>query len=791
MNWQTHRDVTRVTPPETARDARMVHASPHKFRLMVHAALSITMCALLLVIVGVQPAFAQDDEALADEIAAIRALPPTWTDSFRIDDGTWEVDNESENSQLQFVASTYRVLVLSEQIYAWGIADFTADNLLVEVDGYSIDGNPNNEFGIVLRQEDSGNFYTFLASNDGTYTVRRLENEQWVDVVPWAVSDLIDQSEGAVNRVGAYANGTTLALLINGEIVATVEDETFSGGAVGLAAGSFTEGGIEIAFDDLSVWDLDNLTAVAPEQEPSADATPEPTETLTEDATEEVAEEATEEAPTADVTPELPEAPTPEAIETPVLESVASLLRLDLIRNAVPTYSDEFRRNLDAWYLPNDETTETEIASRELSVRVIDANWMGWARLDESPAATFLVEVDATQTDGAPEGMLGILFHFIDDANFDFFAVSADGNWAYWRLVENEWVEVQGWTPSDALELGLDATNRLGVLVEDGTATLLINDIAVGDFADDATEPGKFALGVGTLSEGDATVVFDNFDLWSLDGGALLEPAEEATPEVEAVEPTEEETAEATVEVTEEVVEEATEEPAEEVTEEATEEAVEEATEEPSAAAEETPEVAVSGDDLFAQIAALQAETPLFASEFRRDDGEWSPEIDEDVDHYYQSRQLHLLVDRDNWLTISNSASASAADFLAEVDATQTAGPEVNEFGIAFRVVDANNFYAFFVSGNGYWNLSKFEGGEWVTLSDWSVSEAIAASGEANRLGVLADGEDITLLINGEQVGTVTDASFAEGGIALLVGTFDDPGVDVAFDNFALWEIRE
>lgn len=790
MYRHSHRQPARSLDGWSTGDARFLRV----IRVVALCSLLLCIVAMLLGGVGIHRALAQDTADLAEEIEAVRSLPPTWTDSFRSDDGMWEVDDESESSSLIYFASNYRIGVVEPQIYAWGLADYEAANVLVEVDGYSIDGNANNEFGIVLRHEDIGNFYTFLVSNDGTYTVRRLEGDVWVDMVPWGTSDLIDQTEGAVNRVGAYANGSTLALLINGEIVATIEDETFSSGAIGLAAGSFDAGGIEIGFDDLAVWDLDNLSEAAPISEIEATLAPPVEETA--EATLEPTEEATQETPEG-ITPEPIEEPTVEPLETPTPAAIDILNRLDQIRNNETTYTDEFRRDEGAWRLPNDDATETEIVGRELSVHIIDPNWMGWALLNENPSTEFLVEVDVTQTEGAPNGMLGVLFHFIDDANFDFFAVSSDGHWTFWRLEGNQWEQVQGWTPTDALATGLDETNRLGVLVQDGIVTLLINDEAVAEFDDDTSEPGNVALGVGTLAEGEITVLFDNLDLWSLDSGTgqdSLEPTTEASPEATVVEsteeatpePAEEVTEEATVEATAEATEEATEEPTAETTAAPTTEATEEAV------VEETPEPPVEGgEDVSAQVAAPEAETPAFTSEFRRDDGEWSLEVDEDVDHYYQSRQLHLFIDRENWLTISNSASASAANFLAEVEATQTAGPEVNEFGLAFRVVDADNFYAYFVSGNGYWNLSKFEEGDWITLSDWMASDAIAGLGEVNRLGVLADGEVITLFVNGEQVGQVTDGSFSEGGIALLAGTFDDPGVDVAFDNFALWEIAE
>lgn len=696
-------------------------------------------------------AFAQDIDAVQEEVDAIRSTPPIWTDSFREDEGVWELDDSDDSYFLRVESSNYRVGVVDEQIYAWGRAEYEAENLLVEVDAYSIDGEPNNEFGIILRHEDIENFYTFLASTDGTYTVRRLENNSWVDIVPWATSDLIDQTEGAVNRVGAYANGTTLALLINGTVVEVFEDESFSGGAIGLAAGSFNVGDIEIAFDDLSVWNLDELAEPA---EPEATPVALPTPAATEEPTDEPTIEATPEV----VTPEPLE--TPELVETPTPEPVDILGVLDLVRNGELAVRDNFSRDVGNWDLLTDSSSTAEIASREMSVHIADPNWLAWATLNDHTPAEFLVEVDAAHADGAEENMFGIVFHVLDDANFDFFALSSDGRWSFWRLTENEWESVQTWTPSDAVEPGLNATNRMGVLAQNGSVTLMVNETVLGVFDDDTTIGGAIGLSAGTLEEGDVTAVFDNFDLWLLDQSAI----NGATPV-------------ATAEATEEPVAIATEEPAEQPTEEPT---------------AEPSEIAVSiGGDATAQIEALLATEPVYTSAFTRDDGAWSTETDEGVDHYYEGRQLHLLVDTENWLTWSLSNEAEGSDFLAQVDATQTAGPEVNEYGLAFRFVDDDNFYAFFVSGNGYWNLSKLLDGEWITLNDWTASGEIQPLGGVNRLGVLADGETITLLVNGVQLGQITDDSFSAGGFALLTGTFDDPGVDVAFDNFALYAASE
>ena len=45
-------------------------------------------------------------------------------------------------------------------------------------------------------------------------------------------------------------------LLVNDVAVAQIEDDSFSEGKVSLAAGTFDEGGIEVEFDNLDIWEL-------------------------------------------------------------------------------------------------------------------------------------------------------------------------------------------------------------------------------------------------------------------------------------------------------------------------------------------------------------------------------------------------------------------------------------------------------------------------------------------------------------------------------------------------------
>ena len=65
-------------------------------------------------------------------------------------------------------------------------------------------------------------------------------------------SEVIVQGEGA-NHIRAGCVDNTLTLIVNGETLAEYEDTEFTSGDVGLLAGSFTNPGTEIYFDNFQV----------------------------------------------------------------------------------------------------------------------------------------------------------------------------------------------------------------------------------------------------------------------------------------------------------------------------------------------------------------------------------------------------------------------------------------------------------------------------------------------------------------------------------------------------------
>ena len=142
-------------------------------------------------------------------------------------------------------------------------------------------------------------------------------------------------------------------------------------------------------------------------------------------------------------------------------------------------------------------------------------------------------------------------------------------------------------------------------------------------------------------------------------------------------------------------------------------------------------------------------------------------------------------------LTIWTTAGQNFTDGVYEVEATQVDGPDNNAFGMLFRVDDnEDNFYAFLISGDGYAWIGRYEEGiigdpivgEW-----WIESPAIIKGSNAtNKLRVEAESANLKFFVNDQEIGRVTDTSFANGDIGLMARTLGIGGVHVQFDNFTV-----
>jgi hypothetical protein len=101
---------------------------------------------------------------------------------------------------------------------------------------------------------------------------------------------------------------------------------------------------------------------------------------------------------------------------------------------------------------------------------------------------------------------------------------------------------------------------------------------------------------------------------------------------------------------------------------------------------------------------------------------------------------------------------------------------------VAFRENSADHCYAFEIGNDGLYGVSLFEG-DWVTLKDWSSSEAIKV-GQKNTLTVVAEGSKLSFFVNEEKLATIEDGTLATGSVGLIVNIFEEGNsATVDFDN--------
>jgi hypothetical protein len=152
-------------------------------------------------------------------------------------------------------------------------------------------------------------------------------------------------------------------------------------------------------------------------------------------------------------------------------------------------------------------------------------------------------------------------------------------------------------------------------------------------------------------------------------------------------------------------------------------------------------------------------------------------------------------------------------DLDLRVTARPVSGPADNQYGVFFRYRDRENYYGFFISGDGYYSLVKRQDGVFSEISAWGESDAIRQGKAANEIRVVARGDMFRFFINNQPVPlclrgdnltsmwtgpgecytdeltyTYRDSDFKQGRVALAAGSSVDlsEAVVVAFDDLII-----
>lgn len=128
-------------------------------------------------------------------------------------------------------------------------------------------------------------------------------------------------------------------------------------------------------------------------------------------------------------------------------------------------------------------------------------------------------------------------------------------------------------------------------------------------------------------------------------------------------------------------------------------------------------------------------------------------------------------------------------DFYAEITARPSLCRGDDNYGMVVRGV-GSSFYRFVLTCNRQIRAERITGGTRLPLQEPLPSgDAPGAPGEV-RIGVWAVGSEMRLFLNGRYQFTVTDPSFASGGLGVFVRAAGDTPATVTFSDLVVYEVQ-
>ncbi len=178
-----------------------------------------------------------------------------FSDDFTDTSKKWDQVSETTRTTAYY-NNAYRITINDTDSDTWanpGGESFT--DTRIEVDATKNSGPDDNDFGVICRYTAVDKFYYGVISSDGFYAIMKMTASGGAPIgnKNMAESDLITKG-AATNHIRFDCVGSTLTLYVNGIQVDQQLDTEYTAGNVGLVAGTFSQVGTDILFDNFFVY---------------------------------------------------------------------------------------------------------------------------------------------------------------------------------------------------------------------------------------------------------------------------------------------------------------------------------------------------------------------------------------------------------------------------------------------------------------------------------------------------------------------------------------------------------
>jgi hypothetical protein len=119
-------------------------------------------------------------------------------------------------------------------------------------------GPTGGGYGLIIRDQgpgprdgnnQAGHYWVLEVADTGLVGVWKRAGDHWIDLLPWTPANAVRPGPGA-NELTAVARGKQITFLVNGVVVATLEDQDPVSGTVGVFVGGDLN---RVVLDEFSV----------------------------------------------------------------------------------------------------------------------------------------------------------------------------------------------------------------------------------------------------------------------------------------------------------------------------------------------------------------------------------------------------------------------------------------------------------------------------------------------------------------------------------------------------------
>jgi hypothetical protein len=187
----------------------------------------------------------------------------------------------------------------------------------------------------------------------------------------------------------------------------------------------------------------------------------------------------------------------------------------------------------------------------------------------------------------------------------------------------------------------------------------------------------------------------------------------------------------------------------------------------------------------------------ILEDDFSNSNTNWGVGTDDTSSVEYSDGGLRVKVFTENYFVWSTPDDVDYENVHIETTVINNGTDSTTAFGIMCdqQLIDDSVYY-FAITPGGEYAIAKAALAQtdvFLTNNDeWGSSDLIAQDAASYRIGADCGNGQLTLYVDGQQVDTVSDTTYTNGGVALFVWSGENaPSADVTFDDFIMTKLAQ